>query len=168
MAMTAWSAKVFSSSICESVKGRATILWTEITPMTAASRSMGTARSVMDVRTHLTPCPGVVGVSEGIRDMHDPVLENCPPCRGPSIQSDGVPLRELNDFWGDPATGHYLVILRILAVHLTRVGAASLTALSISVSSTGWRSKVERLITLSTSAVAVCCSRASVPARVRQ
>ena len=29
---------------------------------------------------------------------------------------------------------------------------------STSVSSTGWRSKVERLITLSTSAVAVCCS----------
>jgi hypothetical protein len=34
----------------------------------------------------------------------------------------------------------------------------------MSVSSTGWRSKVERVMTLSTSPVAVCCSSASLRA----
>ena len=42
----------------------------------------------------------------------------------------------------------------------------SRVAFSISVSSTGWRSKVERLITFNTSLVAVCCSRASVEVAV--
>src|ERR1700738_1436557 len=37
----------------------------------------------------------------------------------------------------------------------------------IRLSSTACRSKVDRLITLSTSAVAVCCSRASASSRVR-
>ncbi len=35
------------------------------------------------------------------------------------------------------------------------------------VSRTAWRSKVERLITLSTSAVAVCCSSDSLSSRLR-
>ena len=38
---------------------------------------------------------------------------------------------------------------------------------SASVSSTVWRSNAERLMTLRTSAVAVCCSRDSVSSRVR-
>ena len=46
MAMTAWSAKVFTSSICLSVKGRTSVRLIMKTPMTAASRSMGTARIV--------------------------------------------------------------------------------------------------------------------------
>ena len=40
-------------------------------------------------------------------------------------------------------------------------------AFSMSVSRHGWRSKVERLITLSTSLVAVCCSSASISSRFR-
>ena len=43
----------------------------------------------------------------------------------------------------------------------------SRVAFSMSVSSTGWRSNVERLITFSTSLVAVCCSSASVSSRLR-
>ena len=48
-----------------------------------------------------------------------------------------------------------------------RAASHSLVAFSISVSSTGWRSNVDRLITLSTSLVAVCCSSASVNSRFR-
>ncbi len=43
----------------------------------------------------------------------------------------------------------------------------AVTALSIRVSRTGWRSNVERLMTLRTSLVAVCCSSASVRSRFR-
>src|SRR3972149_5669892 len=43
----------------------------------------------------------------------------------------------------------------------------SRVAFSTNVSSTGWRSNVERLMTFRTSLVAVCCSRASVTSRLR-
>ena len=55
MAMTAWSAKVFTSSICLSVKGRTSTLCNVITPMTVASRSMGTARTVRTSAPSLRP-----------------------------------------------------------------------------------------------------------------
>jgi len=42
-----------------------------------------------------------------------------------------------------------------------RSASHSLTAFSASVSKTGWRSNVDRPITLSSSLIAVCCSRAS-------
>ena len=42
-----------------------------------------------------------------------------------------------------------------------RSASHSLTAFSASVSKTGWRSKVDRPITLSSSLVAVCCSSAT-------
>ncbi len=46
MAMTAWSANVLTSSICLSVNGRTSMFSTTITPMTAVSLSIGTARFV--------------------------------------------------------------------------------------------------------------------------
>src|SRR6516164_5427967 len=48
-----------------------------------------------------------------------------------------------------------------------RLASHSLTAFSANVSKTGWRSNVERPITLSSSLVAACCSRASRSSRVR-
>ena len=44
MAMTAWSAKVFRSSICFSENGEGSSRPTEIVPMGSPSRSIGTAR----------------------------------------------------------------------------------------------------------------------------
>src|SRR5258708_26906108 len=46
-----------------------------------------------------------------------------------------------------------------------RLASHSLTAFSANVSKTGWRSNVERPITLSSSLVAACCSRASASSR---
>src|SRR5262249_28998744 len=54
----------------------------------------------------------------------------------------------------------------VLAQEYPRVVRIAQPADLTSVSSTALRSKVERLITLSTSAVAVCCSRASFSSRV--
>ena len=44
MAITAWSAKVFSSSICLSVNGWTSVRRTAIAPMATPSRSSGTPR----------------------------------------------------------------------------------------------------------------------------
>ncbi len=50
--MTAWSAKVFSSSIWLSEKGRAVVqVWSTMMPTAAPSRTIGTARTVR------TPAP---------------------------------------------------------------------------------------------------------------
>ena len=46
MAMTAWSAKVFTSSICLSVKGSTLVFHRTNTPSSAPSRSIGTASTV--------------------------------------------------------------------------------------------------------------------------
>ena len=58
--------------------------------------------------------------------------------------------------------GYEAWALRLLGEIDARRAPHSLTALSIMVSRTGWRSNVDRLITLSTSLVAVCCSSASL------
>ena len=44
MAMTAWSAKVLSSSTCVSVKSPGLVRATKITPVTCPSRTIGTPR----------------------------------------------------------------------------------------------------------------------------
>ena len=44
MAMTAWSANVFTSSICLSVKGRTSVRRIMMTPIATPSRRSGTAR----------------------------------------------------------------------------------------------------------------------------
>ena len=46
MAMTAWSAKVFSSSICLSLNGRTSVRRMPIAPMAAPARSSGTRSTV--------------------------------------------------------------------------------------------------------------------------
>ena len=57
--------------------------------------------------------------------------------------------------------GHELQNLTVEAEDSARSASHSRTAFSASVSKTGWRSNVDRPITLSSSLVAVCCSSAT-------
>ena len=71
---------------------------------------------------------------------------------------DRMPLDERPELGGDVVGGDDSEDLTVEAKTNARSASHSRAALSASVSKTGWRSKVERPITLSSSLVAVCCS----------
>ena len=70
IAITAWSAKVFSSAICFSVKGPATFRPSEIVPMPLPSQNIGakTIERKPAVSALRRTMDGDVGIAEDIRD----------------------------------------------------------------------------------------------------
>src|SRR6516164_7026060 len=72
IAITAWSAKVCSSSICFSLNGRTSIRRSAITPMHAPSRSRGTASTVRAPSRRASSRPS--GNSSPSDDRSRPVL----------------------------------------------------------------------------------------------
>jgi hypothetical protein len=68
--------------------------------------------------------PLVLGVCDGIGDVHHPAVENGPSRRGLPIQAHRVLLGELSERRGRPARDHHAVEVPILPIDQTRVGAA--------------------------------------------
>ena len=157
MAITAWSAKVDASSICLSVKGSTRLRCRSRTPMVhplAAAAHRGT--SVCP-----TPLPGEPSLPGG-RPAHPECGPPCPQIlyAQPSCPRSAEPAgassprwpQKKNHSWRDGDKGRPVAI-RIAARSDRQSRAADFTR----VLSTVCRSNVERLITFSTSAVAVCC-----------
>ncbi len=76
MAITAWSAKVFTSAICLSVKGRTDVRSSPMTPITAPSRKQRHAK-----HRAVFPDPRVVSmrvfwIGHAVRNVHDAAFES--------------------------------------------------------------------------------------------
>ena len=78
IAMTAWSAKVRTSSICRSVKGSTRCRARLIVPTTTPSRNSGTPSAVRSFPSVTVSGEGVFGVGGDVRDVDDPSLQCSP------------------------------------------------------------------------------------------
>ena len=105
--------------------------------------------------------PPVVGVREDIVNVHDAALQNGSSRRRSSILTDRIPLHDLDEFRRVAIAGRNPINLPIVRVDEALVGVTEWTASFSKLSSTGWSSNAELLITLRTSLVAACCSSAS-------
>ncbi len=166
MAITAWSAKVVTSSICLSVKGCTLERVSVMTPTGVPSLRSGTPSMVRypssfeTSRVYSSSSPmswmWTVLRSSKVRPTHDP--------RSGSIE-------RFCRYSLLPLVAWYIAATRYpgpLGSQMFTMSASHRRAAdSTSVSSTGWISKVERLMTLRTSEVAVCCSSDAVSSRVR-
>ena len=124
IAMTAWSAKVRTSSICRSVNGSTRFRERPITPRWLPSRSSGTPRLV---RRPDATASGirVVRVSEDVLDMHDPAFERRPP--GDAVATgDNCSLARIAQYSGSVASGgrHTAVDLALAYEDRRGIGAA--------------------------------------------
>src|SRR5262245_41088944 len=86
MAITAWSAKVVTSSICFGVNGCTLALVSASTPTTLPSRSQRDAKHRAVAGDPLRFVPSVLGIGHGIRDVnHSAFLrsasDKCPSAR---------------------------------------------------------------------------------------
>ena len=70
MAITAWSAKVVTSSICRSVKGSTRPRARVTTPITVPFRCRGTPNIVRTLIDLLSRLDFVVGIGQGVGNMH--------------------------------------------------------------------------------------------------
>ena len=163
MAIAAWSAKVVASSICLSVNGRTVLRVNTMRPIGTPSRSSGNTKDgtkppkslgllsmcILDQpQRHL---PGQVYV----RSRHAQA-----PCRAPGI----IGPSRMYSWYSRVVTiaRHIRVAISNWAERMATLSASQRRAADFtSVSSTAWRSNADRLMTLRTSAVAVCCCRDS-------
>ena len=79
IAITAWSAKVVTSSICLSVNGRTSVRVSARTPIGTPSRSIGTPRTVRKSPESLRLGEGVVGIGLDVGNVNDPALQQRAP-----------------------------------------------------------------------------------------
>ena len=171
IAITAWSAKVVTSSICLSVKGHTEVRPRPKTPIGVPSRSSGTPSHGAIAAELLCLAQLVLRIGMNIEHLYDGLPSSkARPITLPRPGLNGVRSNSSLTFVEKPK----LACERKKPCPLGRRYApcpprTAGPPTSTSVSSTACRSKVERLITLSTSAVAVCCcrdSRSSLSSRV--
>ena len=99
----------------------------------------------------------VILVCQEVRDMHRAAFERCAPGNRPAAGYYGMLAGIFLEFRGESVVGGDSVEVARALEDEGHVGIAKPCGGSTNVFSTGCRSKVERLITLRTSAVAVCC-----------
>ena len=78
MAITAWSAKVATSSICCSVNSSTTARVSNSAPIGFPSRKSGTPSTVRGYPLRLWALEIIVGISQNVGDMHDVAIESGP------------------------------------------------------------------------------------------
>src|SRR4029450_9002575 len=103
-----------------------------------------------------------------IGDLDSPAFQQSPPYYGPTACSNHNALKVVIGVSADAIARRVVIRAGVLLTH-NRGHLQCRADDTVNVSSTAWRSKLERLMTLSTSAVAVCCcsdSRRSVRRRV--
>ena len=81
MAITAWSAKVSTSSTCLAVNGLTTWRARNVTPITSPVRSSGTASIVRALRVLLTPVVGKSGIGKRIVHVDRLAFSSTATCR---------------------------------------------------------------------------------------
>src|SRR5438552_64389 len=172
IAIAAWPANVCTSSISRSLNGRTSYRDRTTAPIPRPSLSIGTPRTVFDFvsfatrelrsrSSWLTSGTWTVRASPSVTPMtppsgpigrQSPWAWPCARCRANSART---------------AAGNSLLYARVLNCppsardNQPMSAPARRIAFSSTTSSTGWRSKAERLMVLSTSPTAVCRSRAS-------
>ena len=117
MAITAWSAKVVTSSICRSVNGMTFFRQTENVPIGVPSRSMGTARIV--------PARYGGGVSSrkfNVWDVNGFSLQECAPGRSISTWPKRHLAKGYHFFGLHVAIGNPLEKLAIILADVTMLG----------------------------------------------
>ena len=165
IAITAWSAKVVASSICLSVKRRTT--W-----RSARSRRSGSLRAATARRAwHASRCFCGITLYSGSAERREHERSRFQQDSPSDRSSTRVNRIGFHVVARCPAEPKACGMRRPPSDAMNAAISASHkhAADSTSVSSTACRSKVERLMTLSTSAVAVCCcsdSRSSLSRRV--
>jgi hypothetical protein len=165
MAITAWSAKVLTSSICRSVNGRTSARRTKITPMASPALNQRDAEggTPTDLERNLPALGVFIRFGQDICDLNRSPVDDGTPVNAPTHKWYGV--------LSDRATQGNLPMVgdeaQTIAKHLKdRRALHRRVADSTSESRTLCRSRADRLTTFKTSAMTVCCSRASVSSRV--
>ncbi len=169
MAITAWSAKVETSSTCFSVKGSTVLRPRKMTPIGCPDRRRGTPSRVRNPAAFCCSGNAYSGSARTSGICTALPSSSTRPTTLPRpgyIRTDSEALVHSGEklylvaWWWPPPSASSRVIAAISALQ-------SFAADSVSVSRTGCRSNAERLMTLSTSAVAVCCCRDSRKSSVR-
>ena len=161
IAIAAWSAKVATSSICRSVNG--SHLRARSDADDADRNSFAQHRHSEDAcESRIFPAPPANVYSEVVQhvgDMHDRAFEQGPALRCSAFRLDGNILDILDEIPAEISVAIRATELRSLLPRDRGLVSARTAGPpnSTSVCSTVCRSKVERLMTLRTSAVAVCC-----------
>ena len=150
-----------TSSICFSVNGATVLRHRLKTPIGSPSRSNGTPSRCAKPALLLL-LGAVFRVGQHVRDLNGLLLEQRPADRAAAPRLERYCLAVFHPVDGKIVVG-CVVEMSVSPCRATVAISASQSraADSVSVSSTVCRSKVERLMTLSTSAVAVCCCRDS-------
>ena len=166
MAITAWSAKVATSSICLSVNGRTSC---RVSVEHADRHALAQHRHAEHGAEAAEPlAPPARCIPD--RPAHRGYGRPCPRaargrcrCRAPA--STGWSLTYSMNSGGKPKRDRAIERVALALGDGALIGLAQPRRRFTSVSSTVCRSKVERLMTLSTSAVAVCCCSNSASPR---
>ena len=157
-----------TSSICRSVNGSTRFRESLIDADRLASRSNDTPSSVRCLPS-VAWDPAIFRVGDDIRDMHDLAIERHSSRDAAVTGRNGARAQEAQ-YSGSAATDEVATIAVDLALahcDCSGIGGTKPAAVSTTVSSTGCRSEVERLMTLSTSLVAVWYSSDSWRSPVR-
>ena len=109
----------------------------------------------------------IVLVGQNVRYVNDFALESDASCDGSSPGFDRMSFHVLHVVRWEPPKSDLPEELPLRTIYNNHVRVTKPSRNSTSVFSTTCRSKVDRLITLSTSAVAVCCCKDSLRSSVR-
>src|SRR6266566_1832322 len=174
IAITAWLAKVVTSSICFSVNGSTRWRARTITPIRDPSRSIGTPSCVRNF-PRVVASATVYSGSEALSAMCTarPSIATRP-VTDPRPGTSGFPSRNSRKWRAAAlASGEKPIAAPTRYTSPSRrkiapyAASQSRAAVSATVSRTGWRSNLERLMTFSTSLIAVWYSSDSVSSRLR-
>ena len=150
-----------TSSICLSVNGRTSVRVKASTPIGDAFAHHRHAEDCAEAAQPLPLDEGVVGVRHHVGEYGSTLpSSSARPVTEPRSGSTGIVLTYVHEFRRKPVGSRRERTVPCLCRVIVALSASqSRAADSTSVCSTVFRSNVERLITFSTSAVAVCCRR---------